>query len=64
MQSDAAVMEIDQDWAVACEVQQQGFMPHLLPGIETLSYSARCRQLRELGRDCYDFVPLPDNRLP
>jgi sigma-B regulation protein RsbU (phosphoserine phosphatase) len=55
-------MEIDREWAEACEVQR-GFMPHVLPGIETLSYSARCRQLRELGGDCYDFVPLPDHRV-
>jgi phosphoserine phosphatase RsbU/P len=58
----ATVIEIDREWAEACEVQR-GFMPHLMPGIDTLSYSARCRQLRELGGDCYDFVPLPDNRL-
>jgi phosphoserine phosphatase RsbU/P len=62
MQSDAMVMEIDREWADACEVQR-GFMPHSLPEIETLSYSAHCRQLRELGGDCYDFVPLLDNRL-
>ena len=62
MQSCAGVMEIDREWAEACEVQR-GFMPHLLPGIEILSYSARCRQLLELGGYCYDFVPLPDNRV-
>jgi len=37
-------------------------MQNLSPAIDTLSFSARCRQLRELG-DCYDFVPLSDNRL-
>jgi phosphoserine phosphatase RsbU/P len=62
MQSNAMVMEIDREWAAAGEVQR-GFMPQLLPEIETLSYSAHCRQLRELGGDCYDFVRLPDNRL-
>ena len=62
MQSYAAGREIDREWAEACEVQR-GFMPDLLPGIETLSCSARCRQLRELGGDCYDFVPLTENRL-
>lgn len=62
MQSEPAVMEIDREWAAASEVQR-GFMPHLVDGIENLSYSARCRQLRELGGDCHDFVPLPDNRV-
>lgn len=38
-------------------------MQGLDPAIDNLDYSARCRQVRELGGDCYDFVPLPDNRL-
>ncbi len=38
-------------------------MQHLCPAIDTLDYSARCRQAQELGGDCYDFVPLPKNRL-
>ena len=62
MQSEAMVMEADQEWAAACEVQR-GFMPRSLPEIDALSCSAQCRQVRELGGDCYDFVPLPDNRL-
>lgn len=62
MPGDAMVMEIGSEWATACEVQR-GFMPHSLPEIDALSYSAECRQVRELGGDCYDFVPLPDNRL-
>jgi len=55
-------METSSEWTAACEVQQR-FMQHLGPEIDTLSYSARCRQVRELGGDCYDFVPLPHNRL-
>jgi sigma-B regulation protein RsbU (phosphoserine phosphatase) len=31
--------------------------------INNLEYSARCRQVLELGGDCYEFVPLPQNRL-
>ncbi len=62
MQSDATVMEIDQDWAAACK-SSGGLCRTCCRAIETLSYSARCRQLRDLGGDCYDFVPLPDNRL-
>ena|SRR5438445_559187 len=47
---------------VACDVQQR-FMQGLDPEIDTLDYSARCRQMHELDRDCYDFVPLADKRL-
>ena len=64
--TDATVMETGMEtggeWAIACEVQQR-FMQHLCPAIDTLDYSARCRQAQELGGDCYDFVPLPENRL-
>lgn len=62
MPRDAVVMETCSEWATASEVQQR-FMQHFDPPIATLSYSARCRQVHELGGDCYDFVPLPDNRL-
>ncbi len=62
MMSDTLVVDVTQDWAVACDVQQ-GFMQHSDRGIDTLSYSARCRQMRELGGDCYDFMTLPHNRL-
>jgi phosphoserine phosphatase RsbU/P len=62
MTSDALVVDVSQDWAIACDVQQR-FMHHSGPTIDTLSHSARCRQVRELGGDCYDFVPLAHNRL-
>ncbi len=62
MRSDAFVMENCREWATACDVQQR-FMQHPVPAIDTLDYSARCRQVRELGGDCYDFVPLAENRL-
>jgi sigma-B regulation protein RsbU (phosphoserine phosphatase) len=66
MTSDALVVDVTQDWAIACDVQQrfsQNPGPTPGPTIDTLSYSGRCRQLRALGGDCYDFVPLPQNRL-
>ena len=50
------------EWTAACEVQQR-FLYYRDPELDTLSYSARCQQLRELGGDTYDFVPLPHNRL-
>src|SRR2546425_4654677 len=62
MTSDALVVDVSRDWAIACDVQQR-FMQGLDPAIDTLDYSARCRQVHELGGDCYDFVPLADKRL-
>ena len=62
MPADAVVMETFGEWIAAYEVQQR-FMQHLGATIDSLSYSARCRQVGELGGDCYDFVPLPHNRL-
>lgn len=62
MPSDALVVDVSQDWAIACDVQER-FMR--LPGaaMDTFSYSARCRQVRALGGDFYDFMPLPPSRL-
>src|SRR6202171_2546343 len=55
-------IETCSEWTAACEVQKR-FLQYAEPAIDTLSYSARCRQVRELGGGCYDFVPLPHNRL-
>jgi phosphoserine phosphatase RsbU/P len=62
MTSDAYVVDVTQDWAIACDVQQR-FTQNPGPTIDTFSYSGRCCQLRALGGDCYHFVPLPQNRL-
>ncbi len=62
MLTETMAMETGNEWAIACEVQQR-FMARLGPELDTLDYSAQCRQAHELGGDCYDFVPLSDNRL-
>ena len=62
MTSDAVVVDVSRDWATACDVQER-FMQLAGPTIDALSYSARCQQVRALGGDFYDFMPLPDNRL-
>lgn len=62
MWSDAAVIHSSMEWTAACEVQQR-FMRPRASGMDMLDYSARCRQVRELGGDCYDFVPLAGDRL-
>ncbi|HUE23229.1 MAG TPA: PP2C family protein-serine/threonine phosphatase [Bryobacteraceae bacterium] len=56
------VVDVSEDWVLACAVQQR-FMHG--PGRNTgaVDYSGRCRQVRALGGDCYDFMPLPDDRL-
>ena len=60
--NDTTIVDVSQDWETACDVQQ-GFMHFSVPFAEGISYSARCRQLRALGGDCYDFIPLAHNRL-
>ena len=62
MTIDTIVIDVSQDWATACDVQQR-FMHCTAPALDTLSYGARCRQLGALGGDCYNFFPLPDHRL-
>ncbi len=62
MASNALVMDVSQDWVMACEVQQR-FMQGLDRTIEALDFSGRCWQKLELGGDCYDFVPLAGDRL-
>ena len=58
----AVVLESYNDLAAASAVQQR-FMQHRNRALETVRYDAQCRQLCELGGDCYDFIPLPDGRL-
>jgi sigma-B regulation protein RsbU (phosphoserine phosphatase) len=62
MTTDEFVVDVSQDWLLACDVQQR-FMRD--PGRNTgsVDLSACCRQLRDLGGDCYDFMPLSDQRL-
>jgi sigma-B regulation protein RsbU (phosphoserine phosphatase) len=62
MASNVLALETCNDLATACAVQQR-FMQQSAPATGTLSYSAQCRQLGGLGGDCYDFIPLPENRL-
>jgi sigma-B regulation protein RsbU (phosphoserine phosphatase) len=62
MTSDAVVVDVSSDWETACHVQER-FMQHVGSTIDTLSYSARCRQMRALGGDFYDFAPLPHSSL-
>lgn len=62
MTAEGLVVDVSRDWAIACQVQQ-GFMQGGDGALGSLDFGARCRQVRELGGDCYDFVPLPGDRL-
>lgn len=62
MTSDTVVLDVSRDWLTACDVQER-FMQHTRPAVDTLSCSARCRQVRALGGDFYDFMPLPHDCL-
>jgi phosphoserine phosphatase RsbU/P len=62
MTSDELVVDVSQDWVLACDVQRR-FMRRDRPTIRFVDHSAQCRQVRALGGDCYDFIPLADDRL-
>src|SRR5215469_5438167 len=61
MSSNATLIDAGQELAAAFAVQQR-FMS-LAPATGAVDYSARCRQVGDLGGDCFDFVPLAGNRL-
>lgn len=61
MTTDELVVDVSHDWLAACDVQRR-FMQSSEPTSNSVDYSARCRQVRALGGDCYDFMPLVDNR--
>jgi len=42
---------------------QQGFMQAPCTTSDSFDYSARCCQVRALGGDCYNFIPLKSDRL-
>lgn len=56
------VVDVSQDWVLACDVQR-GFMQAPYTASDSLDYSAHCRQVRALGGDCYNFIPLKSDRL-
>lgn len=62
MLTQTVAMEAGYEWALARDVQQR-FMRYAAPAVDALDYGARCRQVHELGGDCYDFLHLGDNHL-
>jgi sigma-B regulation protein RsbU (phosphoserine phosphatase) len=62
MTTDDMVVDVSLDWVLACDVQQR-FMQGLGRASDSVDYSALCRQVRALGGDCCEFMPLTNDRL-
>ena len=62
MRTEEMVVDVSQDWAMACDVQQ-GFMQAPCALGDSFDYGGRCRQIRALGGDCFGFVPLKGDQL-
>jgi sigma-B regulation protein RsbU (phosphoserine phosphatase) len=62
MTTDDMVVDVSLDWVLACDVQQR-LMQGLGRTSYSMDYSAYCRQVRALGGDCYEFMPLANERL-
>jgi len=56
------VVDVSQDWLAACGLQERSMETPCAPA-QRLAYHARCRQMRALGGDCFQFVSLPGRRL-
>jgi hypothetical protein len=54
MTTNEMVVDVSQDWVLACDVQQ-GFMQAPCTVNNSFDYSARCRQVRALGRRLLQF---------
>jgi phosphoserine phosphatase RsbU/P len=62
MITESVVVDVSQDWMAACVLQER-FMEIPSAKAQGLTWHARCRQVRSLGGDCFDFVPLPGRRV-
>src|SRR2546423_9974811 len=62
MITEAMVVDVSQDWVAACGLQER-FMEIACAKAQSLTGNARCRQMRALGGDCFQFVLLPGRRV-
>jgi phosphoserine phosphatase RsbU/P len=62
MATDVMVVDVSQDWLQACSVQER-FMQGTARTQCRVDSSARCRQMRALGGDCYDFSCSADGEI-
>jgi sigma-B regulation protein RsbU (phosphoserine phosphatase) len=51
------VVDVSQDWVAACVLQER-FMENARAGTPGLAWDARCRQMRSLGGDSFQLMPL------
>jgi len=58
MITEPVVVDVSQDWVMACGLQER-FMQVPCAKTQRLTYHGRCRQMRALGGDCFHLVPLP-----
>jgi len=49
MMKDTMVVDVSQDWATGCDVQQR-FMHCAAPPADGISHAVRCQQLPRAGR--------------
>jgi sigma-B regulation protein RsbU (phosphoserine phosphatase) len=63
MTTDDVVVDVSLDWVLACDVQQRFMQGRRARTSDSVDYSAHCRQVRALGGDCYEFMPLAKERL-
>jgi sigma-B regulation protein RsbU (phosphoserine phosphatase) len=57
------VVDVSQDWVLACDVQRRFMQDSGSRMSGCVDCSGHCRQVRAVGGDCYEFLPLTDNRL-
>jgi phosphoserine phosphatase RsbU/P len=62
MITESVVVDVSRDWVVACGLQER-FMEIPCATTQKLKYNARCRQMRALGGDCFQFVSLAGPRV-
>lgn len=62
MTTEAMVVDVSQDWVLACDVQQSFMHAPRRVRVPFLDYGGRCRQVRALGGDSYSFIPLKNDQ--
>src|SRR3954452_1899932 len=55
---ESVIVDVSLDWGVASGLEER-FMQAPSGKTQRLTYGGHCRQMRALGGDCFQFVPLP-----
>ena len=62
MVAEEMAVDVSQDWLRACDVQRR-FMEGAEPEFDGVDCAARCRQVWQVGGDCFDFAPVTSGQL-